>query len=334
MTPSSPPADTRATRRFDATRAAPWPGWAPILAEVPLFGGLPKRHLKKVADLAELRWYGDGRTLTRTGAPGDAFFAILEGRARVRTPSGHTRTLEAKECFGELALIDGAPRSATVVSSGGVSAARIQRAAFLRLLREEPGIAAGLARGLVATVRDLEESLGPAQAVAGAVPGRSTEPASSPSEPAEAPGSRAAAREAVRIALPLLPGVPLFAALPRRHLRRVARIAELRRYRDGSVVVRAGARGTVFYAIVDGRADAVPPGGKARVLGPGECFGEFSLLDGAPRSATVSAVGKLGTLRIERAAFLKLMNEEPGMAMGVVRGLVALIRELEREGPG
>jgi CRP/FNR family transcriptional regulator, cyclic AMP receptor protein len=333
MSPSSPSADASATRRFDVPRAAPWSGWALVLAEVPLFGSLPKRHLKTVAGLAELRWYGDGRTLVRAGAPGDAFFAILDGRAWLQTPSGHTRTLEAKECFGELALIDGAPRSATVVSSGGVSVARIQRAAFLKLLREEPGIATGLARGLVATVRGLEETRG-VQAVGGALPGRPTEPVLSPGEPVEPPGSGAAAREAARIALPLLPSVPLFAELPKRHLRRVAHLAELRRYRDGSVVVRAGARGTVFHAIVEGRADAVPPGGRARVLGPGEWFGEFSLLDGAPRSATVSAVGELATLRIERAAFLKLLNEEPGIATGVVRGLVALIRELEREDAG
>ena len=151
MTPRGP------SDHADATwhAAAPWPGWAKYLAQIPLFAGLSRSHLKTVARLAQLRTFADGKTLVRAGAPGDAFFAILEGRAELRTPVGHTRVLEANDFFGELALIDGAPRAATVVSAGDVTVARIERPAFLKLLREEPLIALGLARGVVATIRDL-----------------------------------------------------------------------------------------------------------------------------------------------------------------------------------
>ena len=152
MTPRAP------SDHADATwhAAAPWPGWAKYLAQIPLFAGLSRSHLKTVARLAQLRTFADGKTLVRAGAPGDAFFAILEGRAELRTPAGHTRVLEANDFFGELALIDGAPRAATVASAGDVTVARIERPAFLKLLREEPLIALGLARGVVATIRDLE----------------------------------------------------------------------------------------------------------------------------------------------------------------------------------
>lgn len=334
MTPRNPSVDPVTVRRFGEPRAAPWPGWASSLAQVPLFSDLSRRHVKKVAGLAELRWYSDGRTLARAGASGDAFFAILEGRAKVLTPSGHTRVLEGNESFGELSLIDGAPRAATVVSSGGVSVARIQRPAFLKLLREEPAIAVGLAHGLVATIRDLQRAAGGPMAAVGGDFGRSGDVGQSLEELAEASNDRAAEKKAARIAAPLLASVPLFSELPKRHLRGVARIAELKRYPSRSVVIRAGARGAVFHVIVEGRAQAVTPNGHTRTMEWGDSFGELSLLDGAPRAATVTAAGELATLRIGRPAFLKLVNEEPTIAVGLVKGLVALVRDLQREEAG
>ena len=294
------------------------------LAEIPLFAGLSRRHLKSLARLADLRWYADGRTLVRAGTPGDAFFAIFKGRAELRTPAGHTRVLEADDFFGELALVDGAPRAATVVSAGGVSVAHIERPAFLKLLREEPPIALGLAQGVVAIIRDLQRD----------APASSGEVVQSLEERSEAKADFGTEGHGAGRAVPLLAGVPLFAALPKRHLRKVARVAEPRRYPGGSVVARAGVRGASFYVIVDGSAEAVTPGGQATGLGFGDCFGELALLDGAPRSATVRALDELVTLRIGRPDFMRLLNEEPTIAVGLLRGLVALVRELQRQEVG
>jgi CRP-like cAMP-binding protein len=333
MTPRRP-TESGAAMRIAARRTAPWSGWAPMLAEVPLFGGLAGRHLKKVADLADLRWYGDGKTLVREGGPGDAFYAIFEGRAHLQTASGHSRELGPRDWFGELALIDGAPRSATIVSAGGVSAARIERSGFLGLLHDEPAIAVGVAYGLVATVRELQ-GIGAGQAfAAGAAVGRPAGGEGSADGSAGTSYGPVAAGGAVRVSVPLLATVPLFSELPKRHLRRIARSAATRRYPDGAVVVRAGTRGTVFHVIVEGRARAATPSGRRSELGSGDWFGELALLDGAPRSATVSAVGDLCTLCIARPGFLKLMDEEPGLAAGIVRGPFALIRRLEGEKAG
>jgi CRP/FNR family cyclic AMP-dependent transcriptional regulator len=324
--PSASPRET-AGRGFAVPRARPWSGWAESLAHVPLFADLPRRHLKKVADLADLGWHDDEKVIVRAGAAGDAFYAILEGRAQLRMPSGRSRMLGASDSFGELALIDGAPRSGTVVSVGGVSLARIGRSAFLKLLREEPEIAIGLARGLVADVRDVERSSGRAVA---AVAEASTTSGEAELTPAGAPGAGPESTT-VAAALPLLAGVPLFAELSRRHLRRVARVAEAKSYPDGATVVRVGARGAVFHVILQGRARAVTPAGHEHLLQWGESFGELSLIDGAPRSATVTAVGDLVTLRIARPAFLELLKDEPTIAVGLVRALVALLRDVERE---
>ncbi|MBE0528286.1 MAG: cyclic nucleotide-binding domain-containing protein, partial [Thermoleophilia bacterium] len=76
-------------------------------------------------------------------------------------PSGHSRELGADDCFGELALIDGAPRSATVSAIGELTTAKIMRSDFQKLLKAEPAVAIGLLDGLVGIVRDLQHAVGP-----------------------------------------------------------------------------------------------------------------------------------------------------------------------------
>ena len=129
-----------------------------LLAEtdIPLFRGLSRRHLKRVARLAELRRYLGSKPIVRAGTRGDAFYIILDGSAEVRTADGDTASLQPGDYFGELALLDGAPRAATVSVEGELTAARIARSAFLKLLREEPAIAVGLLPGLVGIVRELQ----------------------------------------------------------------------------------------------------------------------------------------------------------------------------------
>ena len=131
-------------------------GWASLVAEVPLFRALSKRHLRRVTNLVELRRYRPGATVVRAGSAGDAFFLMLDGTARVEPLVGRGRTLGVGESFGELALLDGAPRSATVTAVDEVTVGRISRPSFSKLLREEPGVAVGLARALVVIVRDLQ----------------------------------------------------------------------------------------------------------------------------------------------------------------------------------
>jgi CRP-like cAMP-binding protein len=131
-------------------------GWLPVLARVPLFSALSQRQLRHVADLAELRRFKRGAEIVREGSVGNAFYVIMDGRAEVATQAGHTRTLEAGEFFGELALLDGAPRAATVTATEALAAARIARTPFLRLLKEQPELGVGLAQGMVVMIRDMQ----------------------------------------------------------------------------------------------------------------------------------------------------------------------------------
>jgi CRP-like cAMP-binding protein len=84
--------------------------------------------------------------------------------------------------------------------------------------------------------------------------------------------------------------------------------------------------------ILDGRARVVR--GKAgrllRRLGPGDHFGEMSLIDGAVRSASVIAESTLDVIRLKRSAFRQVLRREPDVALRLMEGLADRVRNLER----
>ena len=128
----------------------------------------------------------------------------------------------------------------------------------------------------------------------------------------------------------VLAEVPLFRNLSRRHLKRVASLARLRRYGPGTSIVRAGDAGTAFFVLIDGAARVVPPKGRARRLGSGDFFGEMALLDDSPRSADVVADGEVRVLTIGRSAFGKLLRNEPALSHELLRTLAARLRSAEK----
>jgi CRP/FNR family transcriptional regulator, cyclic AMP receptor protein len=129
--------------------------------------------------------------------------------------------------------------------------------------------------------------------------------------------------------------VPLFSGLPPRHLRRLSDLTEERRYMEGAKVVRQGDTGDAFFVILEGEAKVVGPSGRvlSRLL-PGEYFGEISLLDGGPRTATVVAETYLTTLALSRSSFLKTVQAEPAVAVRLLNHAASMLRRLERPASG
>ena len=98
---------------------------------------------------------GPGRPLRGVAIGSDAFYLILGGRAKV-LDKPHARVLGVGDYFGEMGLIDGEPRSATVVAVGHFQAMKLPRRPFLKLLRQEPGISIAMLAELASRVRKLE----------------------------------------------------------------------------------------------------------------------------------------------------------------------------------
>ncbi len=126
----------------------------------------------------------------------------------------------------------------------------------------------------------------------------------------------------------VLAEVPLFAALGRRNRRKVADAARIRRFRPGTVIMKAGRPGEALHVVLDGEVAVRRSGRRGLTLGPGSVVGELAMLDGGPRTATVLAKGELVTLTIGRARFRKLLASEPQLGLAVAEELARRLRSV------
>jgi CRP-like cAMP-binding protein len=152
-------ADLYLTAEGKKPRTASDASWENVLAEVPLFSNLSARHVRGLAKLAKIQRLAAFTQIVRKGESADTFFLILDGSAVVRPPGKRVVKLGPGDFFGELALLDDAPRSATVEAQDEILLARIGRRDFARMLDKEPKVALVLLRTLAARLRSSEASL-------------------------------------------------------------------------------------------------------------------------------------------------------------------------------
>jgi CRP-like cAMP-binding protein len=112
-----------------------------LLAQVPLFQDLSKKHLKQVSSLATRIDVPAGKVLAKEGEPGHEFIVILDGEIEVRHGDEVIATREAGSFVGEIALLEHRPRTATIVAKTPVVADIIGQREFSTLLNDEPKIA-------------------------------------------------------------------------------------------------------------------------------------------------------------------------------------------------
>lgn len=134
--------------------------WVDVLRGIPLFATLPKRHVKRIANLARPRRFGRGSAIVRKGERGQTFYVILDGEATIGLPRGRKTKLKAGDFFGELALLDGGPRTATVVTESAVLTMAIGRTAFLKLVKSDSDLALGLLKAMAARLRGADDASG------------------------------------------------------------------------------------------------------------------------------------------------------------------------------
>ncbi|MEO7804293.1 MAG: cyclic nucleotide-binding domain-containing protein, partial [Actinomycetota bacterium] len=121
--------------------------------------------------------------------------------------------------------------------------------------------------------------------------------------------------------------VTLFGGLSRRDLAYVAKLAETKTLRQGSVIIRQGADGNEFFVIEAGNASVVRGRKIVARLGPGDHFGELALLSNHPRRATVVADTPVTLLVLGRRAFMSTLGEMPDMAIKLLKSVSTRLRE-------
>jgi CRP/FNR family cyclic AMP-dependent transcriptional regulator len=125
-----------------------------------------------------------------------------------------------------------------------------------------------------------------------------------------------------------LRAVPLFEGMSDKELKDVlgrTRVVE----HDGGEIIEEGRGAVGFHLILDGTVTVLQGGGVRRTLGPGQYFGEISMIDGKPRSATVRPDGQVRTLSLAAWNFSPLLDAHPAMARAMLLGLCQHLRAAE-----
>jgi CRP/FNR family transcriptional regulator, cyclic AMP receptor protein len=120
------------------------------LATVPLLAGLEPRVRRRLAETGKRRTYGPDEDIVREGSTGTALYIVLSGRARVVRGGDQLAELSPGDFFGELALIEEHPRSASVIAATETECLLFPAWEFTALLEEHPEIAVPIMRELIA----------------------------------------------------------------------------------------------------------------------------------------------------------------------------------------
>ena len=128
----------------------------------------------------------------------------------------------------------------------------------------------------------------------------------------------------------LLKNVSLFSACSTKELARIAALADEADVEAGRVLTREGTPGGEFFIIAEGKATASLRKKKLASFGPGSFFGEMSLLDHGPRSATVTADTDMHLLVVDPRSFASLIDDVPSVARKIMRTLAERLRNSEK----
>jgi CRP/FNR family cyclic AMP-dependent transcriptional regulator len=112
-----------------------------LLQRVPLFSDLENRELEQIAGSMKQRRFAAGETVAEEGEPGVGFFVIEDGTARVTVGGEERRRLRSGDYFGEVALISGADRTATVTAESDLTCWGLTAWSFRPIVEENASIA-------------------------------------------------------------------------------------------------------------------------------------------------------------------------------------------------
>jgi CRP/FNR family cyclic AMP-dependent transcriptional regulator len=131
-----------------------------------------------------------------------------------------------------------------------------------------------------------------------------------------------------------LRNVSIFEELPERDLEKIAKLGTRKKFSKGNIILMEDEIGSALFIIIDGkvkvsRLDETGREAVLSILGPGEVFGEMSLLDGMKRSATCSALTDTEVLIIYRDDFLNLLQKYPQIAISLLKEMAQRLRKAD-----
>jgi CRP/FNR family cyclic AMP-dependent transcriptional regulator len=130
--------------------------------------------------------------------------------------------------------------------------------------------------------------------------------------------------------LGMLEKTSLWSGLSKRDLKSIAKLSKERSYEPGETIVRKGEGGVGFYLILEGSVEIKSDGKTLTKLGPGQFFGEMSVLDNQPRSADVVVVEPTRCLTLSAWSFNAMISENPKIALRMLQEFVRRLRNTNK----
>jgi CRP/FNR family transcriptional regulator, cyclic AMP receptor protein len=133
------------------------------LAQVPLFSACTKKELRELAKITTDASASAGQILCKENETGSECYIVVDGQAAVTIGGQHVATIKSGGFFGEMALLDGGPRIATVTAATDMDLLVLSRREFLELIDQVPSVTRRLLEGLGARLRDADLRLHPSR---------------------------------------------------------------------------------------------------------------------------------------------------------------------------
>lgn len=308
MTEPTPPAVTASDGA-----AAVDPAIAPeAISRSPLFAAFNRAELLEVIRGLRLHAWEAGQVLVSEGEPGGSLFVLASGSARVLVEGPdrrhrEVRRLEAGDFFGEISLLSGAPRSATVIAAAPCEVLELDRATVAAIATREPSVRATIERFCLERSGSREER----DARGGALFRPAPELESGEFElPADAPAPWLAPEAIAAL-------VPFCSVIARA---------------TGDSIFARGDVGDCLYVVDEGEVELrFEHRRPVKRLGAGEVFGELALVSpGRRRTASAVAATPCRLIAIDRAAWSRLASARPDLIVGLLERSCAYLVESEQ----
>lgn len=126
-----------------------------FLKSIDLFSQIPGEDLAQIAQITDEVHFEEGDVLFHEGDPGDTLYFVIEGQVKVSKGGREVARLGERQVFGEMAILDSEPRSASILSLSRLTLLRIARDDFNEILAEKAEIAQGVIKVLTRRLRDM-----------------------------------------------------------------------------------------------------------------------------------------------------------------------------------
>jgi len=297
------------------------------LRRVELFSALPGNVLATIAgELVSLRAPA-GTAIFHQGDAGDSFYVLLDGKLSVESGGKIVATLGPGDCFGEMAVLDQELRSATILVDEDSELYRLDSSAFFDLIGERIEIARGVIRMLCRRWRTSLASLD--NAATGDRLFTADAQLTEHSPPVDLSPTSETSDSTLLKRMLLLKGIDLFSGLSGEDLFLLASVVDELYFRRGETIVVEGEPGDAIYGVSDGVVSVRRGKREIEQLAAGAYFGEMSLLDGEPRSASVVAARDTAVLRLGQEDFYALLADRIEITRPIFSELIHRLRRFD-----